>query len=433
MELSSSEKFSLVAVVYLAFLLDNVLLTVVVPIIPDFLYSIDSVGGHVLLPSDAENSKVALLLSSKALVQLFANPALGFLITRIGYQLPLLLGTIMLFLVSLVFAVADDYFWLFTARSLHGLASASIAVAGMCGIAESFSEEKERSKMMGLVLGSMALGVLLGYPLGAVLYDLLSRKSAPFLLVAFLSVVCIICQCRRLDLSVDSLKLACSELCLQIRTGYDDDEDENESGIMQMLSQKCILLSAGSILISTSAMAVLEPCLPLWLMETIKPKKWQLGTVFIPDSLGYLIGTNFFGSLAYKFGYGFLALAAMFLVGVCAFLVSFAKTVLELTIPHFGLGLGIGVVDATMVPLMAQFVDLSTSSKAQYGPVYALQQGAVCLAYFFGPIVGSLGVNSVGFPVLMGLIGTANLCYCVFLPQLGMSESTAKYQRQVLN
>ena len=41
-------------------------------------------------------------------------------------------------------------------------------------------------------------------------------------------------------------------------------------------------------------MAMLEPCLPIWLMSTIHPEKWQLGTVFLPDSLGYLLGTNFF-------------------------------------------------------------------------------------------------------------------------------------------
>ena len=45
---------------------------------------------------------------------------------------------------------------------------------------------------------------------------------------------------------------------------------------------------------STTAMAMLEPCLPIWLMSTIHPEKWQLGTVFLPDSAGYLLGTNFF-------------------------------------------------------------------------------------------------------------------------------------------
>jgi len=57
---------------------------------------------------------------------------------------------------------------------------------GMCAVAEQFQEERERSKMMGLVLGSMALGVLLGYPIGAFLYQL-AQKTLPFMLVAVLA------------------------------------------------------------------------------------------------------------------------------------------------------------------------------------------------------------------------------------------------------
>ncbi|CAG2119349.1 unnamed protein product, partial [Medioppia subpectinata] len=39
--------------------------------------------------------------------------------------------------------------------------------------------------------------------------------------------------------------------------------------------------------ISTTSMSILESCLPLWLIENMKPtpKKWQLGTVFVPDSI----------------------------------------------------------------------------------------------------------------------------------------------------
>jgi DHA1 family solute carrier family 18 vesicular amine transporter 1/2 len=36
---------------------------------------------------------------------------------------------------------------------------------------------------MGIVLGSMALGVLLGYPFGSLLYDFVG-KMAPFLIIS---------------------------------------------------------------------------------------------------------------------------------------------------------------------------------------------------------------------------------------------------------
>jgi hypothetical protein len=43
-----------------------------------------------------------------------------------------------------------------------------------------------------------------------------------------------------------------------------------------------------------------------------------------------------------------------------------------------------------------------------------------------GPIIGSAGLKAVGFPVLMGLIGTANLCYCAIIPNIGRIAPTQK-------
>jgi len=51
--------------------------------------------------------------------------------------------------------------------------------------------------------------------------------------------------------------------------------------------------------------------------------------------------------------------------------------------PHFGLGLGIGVVDSALVPMLAHLVD-KRHPNVHYGAVYALQQTAVSLAYSVG-------------------------------------------------
>lgn len=45
-----------------------------------------------------------------------------------------------------------------------------------------------RSQIIGIILGSMALGVLLGYPIGGVLYAF-SGKSAPFYIIAVLTFI----------------------------------------------------------------------------------------------------------------------------------------------------------------------------------------------------------------------------------------------------
>lgn len=111
-------------------------------------------------------------------------------------------------------------------------------------------------------------------------------------------------------------------------------------------------------------------------------QKWQLGTVFIPDSVGYLIGTNFFGVIAYRYGRSKVAILAVFVVGVSAILIPSANTMSQLIFPHLAMGLGIGVADAALVPLLASLVDRN----GNYGPVYSIQQVAVSLAYSLGKV-----------------------------------------------
>lgn len=95
-----------------------------------------------------------------------------------------------LFFLFTVFAFGQTYEILFLARSIQGISSACIGVSGMSLVASQYPEEDQRSKIMGFVLGSIALGVLLGYPIGSILYDL-EGKMAPFLLVSCLIVVLI--------------------------------------------------------------------------------------------------------------------------------------------------------------------------------------------------------------------------------------------------
>ena len=105
----------------------------------------------------------------------------------------------------------------------------------------------------------------------------------------------------------------------------DEEDTENPIGFLHLFKDINVLIVSGAILVSTTAMALLEPCLPIWLMDTIHPQKWQIGTVFLPDSVGYLIGTNFFAVPALKYGRYKVAMVALFLVGLGCFLVSLFK------------------------------------------------------------------------------------------------------------
>ena len=58
----------------------------------------------------------------------------------------------------------------------------------------------------------------------------------------------------------------------------------------------------------------------------------------------------------------------------------------HLVLPHFCIGLGIGIVDAALMPLLARLVERHGLADG-YGAVYALSQTAVCLAYSVGKFI----------------------------------------------
>eukprot|EP00946_MAST-07B_sp_MAST-7B-sp1_P003864 g3864.t1 len=158
-----------VLLVGVAFLCDFLLLTVIVPIMPS-VFSGTSWGRPLVL---------AALFAAKPIAQILSNPAAGSLVGRCGSQRPLLIGCIVLILSSGGFALsllgmdskskAGDVFWFCVgARAVQGVASALIGSAGMTLVVETHAAE-QRGEAVGIASIGIALGALLGPPLGGIL------------------------------------------------------------------------------------------------------------------------------------------------------------------------------------------------------------------------------------------------------------------------
>nr|XP_022336151.1 synaptic vesicular amine transporter-like [Crassostrea virginica] len=333
-----------------------------------------------------ENSRVGLLLSSKALIQILANPCVGSLSQRCGYLLLLAIGTTLLMVSALVYACAGTFGAFLGGRLVHGIASAFTSIAGLSILAEHYQNDLERSRVMGVAMGGVAFGVVVGYPFGGFLYEYVGPAS-PFLILSVFVLIdivlqgCIICRYRW------------TQTCGKY----------SQSSIATLLKDPFILITSGIIMFTTMAMSTLEPTIPIWILDTMKAQKWQLGLVFLPDSIGYLIGTNFFGTVAKQIGRWICSFYCMILMGFCLICIPFSTSVIQLMLPHFGIGLGLGIVDAALMPLLALLVD--TRHVTTYGTIYAIAQLSVCLAYGIGPLIGGEIVHLFGFPCLMWSLG----------------------------
>uniref|UniRef100_A0A4W4FKD4 Major facilitator superfamily (MFS) profile domain-containing protein n=1 Tax=Electrophorus electricus TaxID=8005 RepID=A0A4W4FKD4_ELEEL len=448
-------------VVFVALLLDNMLFTVVVPIIPTFLYALDhesNVSSYSTLlppssgqptssilslydnttypitvthdtltdPSTApppdtasgsatssadctndtkfleeENVRVGLLFASKALVQLLVNPFVGPLTNRIGYHIPMFVGFVIMFVSTIMFAFSGTYALLFFARSLQGIGSAFSSVAGLGMLASVYTDNDERGIAMGVALGGLAMGVLIGAPFGSVMYEFVG-KTSPFLTLAFLA------------LFDGALQL----VILQPLT-----TSPGGTPLLTLMKDPYILISAGCLCFGNMGVAMLEPTLPIWMMQTMCSPKWQLGVAFLPASVSYLIGTNLFGLLANKMGRWLCSMVGMVIVGISLLCVPLAKNIYGLIGPNGGLGFAIGMVDSSMMAIMGYLVDIRHVSV--YGSVYAIADVALCTGFAIGPSTGGAIVRAIGFPYLMVLIGIINIVYaplCFFLKNPAVRE-----------
>ncbi|XP_047678840.1 chromaffin granule amine transporter [Tachysurus fulvidraco] len=239
--------------------------------------------------------------------------------------------------------------------------------------------------------------VTVGAPFGSVMYEFVG-KSSPFLILAFLA-----------------LFDGALQLCILQPSKISPGSMEG-TPLLTLLKDPYILISAGSLCFANMGVAILEPTLPIWMMQTMCSPKWQLGVAFLPASVSYLIGTNLFGLLANKMGRWLCSMIGMVVVGVSLLCVPFAKNIYGLIGPNGGLGFAIGMVDSSMMAIMGYLVDIRHMSV--YGSVYAIADVALCMGFAIGPSTGGALVQTIGFPYLMVIIGVVNILYaplCFFL------------------
>ncbi|XKL66410.1 hypothetical protein PGB90_009830 [Kerria lacca] len=290
-----------------------------------------------------ETKKAAVLLACKSIIQLAANSPVAIFVSKVGYYSSLLTGNLILLITSLLFGYGTSFPVLTIARSLHGIASVLITVSGMCICAEIYSnDEKLRSKFMGIILGSEALGILFGFTIGTIVYNFYG-KLIPFVVIATIVTINI------------------------------------------------------------------EACLPFWLIQNFNIEKWQQGLIFLPDSFGYLVSTSILGTLFRQLGNWKSTVIALSLVGINLIIIPNTSSLLQLSVPHFTIGLGIGTVNSNLIPILADYAD--TRKNTRYISVYALQQGISSLAYICGSLSAGELIQITKFSNIIKTIGILNITY----------------------
>ncbi|XP_061646754.1 probable vesicular acetylcholine transporter-A [Phyllopteryx taeniolatus] len=410
----------ILVIVCVVLLLDNMLYMVIVPIVPDYLEGLqESAERAQVSPPPAGNDtrrrepaganfdlQIGVLFASKAVVQLLVNPLSGTFIDRVGYDIPLVIGLSIMFLSTLVFALAENYATLLVARGMQGIGSAFADTSGIALIADRYPEEAERSRSLGIALAFISFGSLAAPPFGGILYQF-AGKRVPFLILA---AVC----------------LADGALCLAVLKPFSQRERANMpvgTPIWRLMTDPYIAVVAGALTICNIPLAFLEPTIAKWMEDTMHSSQWQMGMTWFPAFFPHVLGVFLTVKLAAKYPHlqWFYGAVGMVLIGASSCTVPACKNFGELMVPLCGICFGIAFVDTALLPTLAFLVDVRHVSV--YGSVYAIADISYCVAYATGPVVAGKIVHDLGFAQLNLAMGLANVLYA---PALLLLKNVAR-------
>ena len=345
---------------------------VVIPILPFYA---ESYG--------ASATVLGLLLTCFAAAQFIFAPVWGRCSDRWGRR-PVMLSTIAGTAVSLVIlGAATTLPWLFAARILGGIFGANISVAS--AYITDVTEESERTKYMGLLGASFAVGFILGPAIGGGLapfgYDVPIYFAAGLAAINFVAAIFQLREPRRLA------------------------EAPHRRKRFQLPESRQVRLLCLAYFIFVFGISQLETVFAFFMMDKYH---WDATEVaFILVFLGVLMAGVQGGAirpLSRRFGERKLLLAGTLLVGPMLAAVPVTATVAMMLLPLALSSIGRGLVHPSLLSLVSQ-----AAKPEERGFVMGTFQSAASAARVFGPLAaGALYDLRLDYPFwLAGLLMVA--------------------------
>jgi MFS family permease len=375
------------AVLFSIVIIDLVGFGIVVPVLPFLVDEFDASAGVL-----------GLLVASYAGMQFLFAPLWGRLSDRIGRR-PVLLMTIAGSSIALLGAgLAPSLFWLFVARILGGGFAANISVAS--AYITDATDESERTRWMGLLGASFAVGFTLGPLIGGLLGPL--GYHVPLLVAAAMAAV----------------NVVWAAVVLREPESHAASEDEPDAGA---LANPLVRKICNANLLFSLAVTQLETVFAFLMIQRFD---YDIrGVAVILFGMAVVMGGVQGGgirALAARFGERSLLHAGAVLMAIAFFAIPFAPTVALLLIPLVVSAVGRGICQPSMMSLASSLATPSTR-----GAVMGTFTSRASLARAIGPLpAGLLFDQGAGLPFwLAGALLVAMLAVARGLPErVGQEE-----------
>ena len=340
-------QYRYLSIVAFALFCDYLLLTLCIPILP------------ALFGKSYSSLDIGLIFAAKPFFQFLANPYMGAQVDQNGPKYPLLFGALVLSLSTFVFGLGlsfkrdlhTAYRIVLWARIAQGIASASIMSAGMTLTALTH-HESNRGTAMGIVMMGVALGTLLGPPLGGLFAYFLPLWS-PYVLVGALLIGNVAAQWFTLH----SHDPSAVEVWGGKQSSLESAKEEVLS-VCSLLKLPKIRFVAVVAVLGNSCIGMIEPLVPLYLSQRFGENVLKQGFIFSTATFSYLVFTPIAGMLSDRnpkwrcLTIGLVSLGFGF-----AFLYS-ATSIAKLCVSLFFIGGGMSFIDTPSLPLLADIIEV---------------------------------------------------------------------------
>jgi MFS transporter, DHA1 family, solute carrier family 18 (vesicular amine transporter), member 1/2 len=370
---------------------DYMLLLVIVPIVP-----------HYLKDLGTSSIMVGILFSSKGVLQVLANPIWGSITDKYGHKLPMFTGMAVLFASTITFAYVNTYALLLTARAVQGIASAALMTSGMAFLSAIYPSD-ERGEAMGSAMSGVGIGVMIGPTLGGLAYvSSPFHRALPFLIVAVLilaDMVFLFALFRERD-QVHSFHSDRQPLVnptddtdvptlvgIDNRSMMDESIATSQASTWTLIKDPQILSVLIGLVLADTSISLIEPLLPTWLASDFGVSKGLTGLPLLATSLVYAITAPIIGGWGEGRNRRAIQIAGLLIISIALPVMTVMPNIWSLVIILAIMGFGIGVVDASSLPQLADAVE--QRYPGSFGAVFSLGDVALSIGYVIGPLLGT--------------------------------------------
>ncbi|GJQ64479.1 MAG: tetracycline resistance MFS efflux pump [Melioribacteraceae bacterium] len=374
-----NKKASLLAV-FLTVFIDLMGFGILIPILPNFANRILGI----------DEFAIGVLMAIFSLVQFLFNKVLGSISDRYGRR-PVILTTLLITTGSYVlFSFSTTFLMLFISRLLAGFGGSNIAVA-QAYIAD-ITDDKNRSRGMGLIGAAFGLGFVFGPVIGGFLskfgYDIAGFGAAGFSFLAFI-------------FAFIFLKESHTERDTSIKI--------NMRLLDYSLIKRVMQAPVLGLLISIFFIIVFSMANIYGTFALIGEKKYEFGDLKIGLLFGIfgLVGAVVQGGLIKRlsdnFGAKRLVYAGLVLMMIGLSFIPYGVNFTGVAIAGGLLSFGTGILQPTVLSMISNTID-----RRQQGEILGLNQSLASLARVLGPLWGGFSFEYLGYeiPFITGALFT---------------------------